>query len=96
MWYGGSFFNISSDINVAAGVCAADVSIYLVFLLWHLFSIFLKIDPRPAAAGLQSYSERGEGGGLPVVGYGYWVVGVSVVGVVDDQHRSEDLRIFCI
>lgn len=38
------------------------------------------------------------GGGLPVVGYGYWV-GEGVlggVGVVDDQHRSENLRIFCI
>lgn len=43
--------------------------------------------------------EGGEsGGGLPVVGYGYWV-GEGVlggVGVVDDQHRSENLRIFCI
>lgn len=38
------------------------------------------------------------GGGLPVVGYGYWV-GEGVLGgagVVDDQHRSENLRIFCI
>lgn len=38
------------------------------------------------------------GGWRTVVGYEYWV-GEGVlggVGVVDDQHRSENLRIFCI
>lgn len=53
-------------INVA-------VCIWCVYLLlWHLFSIFLKIDPRPAAAGLQSYSGWGRAacGGLWVLGGG--------------------------
>lgn len=56
-----------SGVNVA--VCSWCVHL----LLWHLFSIFLKIDPRPAAAGLQSYS------GLGRVGEGclWWVMGIG-------------------
>lgn len=45
--------------------------------------------------------ELGGGRALPVVGYGYLVGGGCAgreveVGVVDDQHRSENLRILCI
>lgn len=69
------------DIYAAAGF-------YMFYLLlWHLFSIFLKIDLGPDAAGHSAQPQWCEGWGICL-----WGRAGAGSGVVDDQHRSENFE----